>query len=296
MRGVRATFFVTLRRESMKGSFRAAILFTAMALIFCSISGIAKNAGVSSKSSVKHTKAKRSSQPAPKLKANSVYTVRRGDSLYGIARLFKTTPEALRSANKLAGSKIKIGQELKVPVAPVAAAKKIPQNELQVDRNEPFMTANVSQPDDQNKALNDDAQALRYRLADAGFEWIGVRYRFSGNSAQSGVDCSGLVKSLFSKFNIDMPRSSREQFKQGEKVDRDKLEVGDLVFFSSGGNLPTHVGIYVGNDRLLHAAQKARKVIVSDISTIWNKMRYLGARRIMDLWWEEPTPATPEKN
>jgi cell wall-associated NlpC family hydrolase len=79
---------------------------------------------------------------------------------------------------------------------------------------------------------------------------------------------------------------------KGEKVDRDKLQAGDLVFFSSGGSLPTHVGIYVGNDKFLHAARKARQVIVSDLSKFWYTMRYLGARRVMDLWWEEPDSAS----
>ena len=123
---------------------------------------------------------------------------------------------------------------------------------------------------------------------------IGVRYRRSGISEKTGFDCSGLVKSLFSKFNIDLPRSSREQYNQGEVVDRDKLQVGDLVFFSSGGTRPTHVGIYVGDDKFLHAAIKAKQVIVSDLNKFWYTMRYLGARRIADLWWDE-TEATPEE-
>jgi cell wall-associated NlpC family hydrolase len=50
------------------------------------------------------------------------------------------------------------------------------------------------------------------------------------------------------------------------------------------------VGIYVGNDKILHAARKAKQVIVSDINKIWYKMRYLGARRVMDLWGDDPAP------
>ena len=116
----------------------------------------------------------------------------------------------------------------------------------------------------------------------------GIRYRFSGNSEKTGLDCSALVKNLFSKFDIHLPRSSREQFKEGEKIDRDNLQAGDLVFFSSGGKTPTHVGIYLGNNKFLHAARKAKQVIVSDLNKFWYETRYLGARRIMNLWWEEP--------
>jgi cell wall-associated NlpC family hydrolase len=70
--------------------------------------------------------------------------------------------------------------------------------------------------------------------------------------------------------------------------------VGDLVFFSSGGTHPTHVGIYVGDDKFLHAAVKARQVIVSDLNKFWYTMRYLGARRIADLWWDD-TETVPEE-
>ena len=134
-------------------------------------------------------------------------------------------------------------------------------------------------------------EALSKSLVEAGFKLLGAKYRFSGLSEKSGFDCSGLVKNLFSKFDIDLPHSSREQFKQGQKVDRDKLEEGDLVFFSSEGKLPNHVGIYIGNDHFLHAARKAKKVIISDLNQLWYAARYLGARRITDLWGEDKDPA-----
>jgi cell wall-associated NlpC family hydrolase len=286
--------FAILRRESMKRRYPRAILFAAIALLFASTSGFAKNNSASSKSSATQKKIKTSSQPAPKSNPTSVYIVRAGDSIYEIARRFKTTREALIAANRLSGNKIKIGQQLKVPVLQrVAAGKKTPKTESPVNPNQTIMYAGVSQQADTGKASDADTQSLPHRLVEAGFGLIGVKYRFSGLSEKSGLDCSGLVKTLFSKFNIELPRSSREQYKQGEKIDQDKLAVGDLLFFSSGGNLPTHVGIYVGNDKVLHAARTAKQVVVSDLNKIWNSMRYLGARRIMDLWWEEPA-STPE--
>jgi cell wall-associated NlpC family hydrolase len=278
----------------MKGRYKIAFIFGVIALLFASTFGFATSASASSKSSAKQKKIKNSSQQAQKLNPTSVYIVRRGDSLYEIARHFKTTPKALMAANKLSGNKIKIGRQLKVPVVQSAAAgKKTLKTVSPVNPNQTIMYAGVSQQGDNGKASDADTQSLPHRLVEAGFGLIGVKYRFSGLSEKSGLDCSGLVKTLFSKFNIELPRSSREQYNQGEKIDQDKLAVGDLLFFSSGGNLPTHVGIYVGNDKVLHAARTAKKVVVSDLNKIWNSMRYLGARRIMDLWWEEPA-STPE--
>jgi cell wall-associated NlpC family hydrolase len=288
------SIFIILRRESMKARYKSVILFAVIALLFASTSGFAKSNSASSKPSTKQKKLKSSSQQAPKLNPTSVYIVRAGDSLYEIARRFKTNSEALMAANKLSSNKLKIGQQLKIPVVQsTAVVKKTPKTKSPVNSNQTIMYAGVSQQGDKDGASDTNTQSLPYRLVEAGFGLIGVKYRFSGLSEKSGLDCSGLVKTLFSKFNIELPRSSREQYTQGEKIDQDKLAVGDLLFFSSGGNLPTHVGIYVGNDKVLHAARTAKQVVVSDLNKIWNSMRYLGARRIMDLWWEEPAP-TPE--
>jgi cell wall-associated NlpC family hydrolase len=279
----------------MKGRCWRAILFAAIALLFVHMSGFSGNNSAPSKSSAKPKKTKQSTQQATKANPTSVYKVRRGDSLYEIALRFKTTSKALMAANKLSSSKIKVGQELKVPVVKsTAAEKKTPKTESPVNLNQTTMSAIVSKQEDKDKASNSDAQPMRDRLVEAGFQLLGVKYRFGGLSETSGLDCSGLVKTVFSKFNIELPRSSREQYKQGEKIDPDKLEAGDLVFFSSGGSSPTHVGIYIGNDKFMHAARKAKQVMISDFSKFWNSMRYLGARRVMELWWEDPA-STPEK-
>ena len=230
-------------------------------------------------------------QEAPETKEASAlshdsYTVRRGDNLIGISRIYNTTPEALMSANGLKNSKILIGQSIRVPIPRSAAVKETPDTKVaSASSYTPAVISNVLLQ--QEKGSGENVEPRRVRLVEAGFKLLGAKYRFSGLSEKSGFDCSGLVKNLFSKFNIDLPHSSREQFKKGEKVDRDKLEEGDLVFFSSGGKLPNHVGIYIGNDHFIHAARKAKKVIVSDLNQLWYAARYLGARRITDLWGED---------
>jgi peptidoglycan DL-endopeptidase LytE len=266
----------------MKGRPSIAVLFAILALLFASVPGQAKTAT--------RKQAKRAHpQQAKSVKPVQSYSVHAGDTLYGIARDFRTTPDALKSANKLKGNTIKPGQILSIPGFKVAAAQAKQRSVAEATHSQidSFISAAPVESIDKDKTENPETSSTQLRLVQAGFDMLGVRYRFGG-SGNGSFDCSGLVKSLFSKFNIDLPRSSKEQFKQGQKVSKDELQVGDLVFFSSGGSQPTHVGIYVGDNKFLHAARKAKKVVVSDLSKIWYTMRYVGARRVMDLWSDEP--------
>ena len=280
----------------MKRRSCSAIIPTAVFLLFAASLGYSADANNVPKTPAKQVNIKNTSVPSSEPNLSRTYVIRKGDSLYRIARTYKTSVEALKASNGLKSTKLKIGQTLSIP----GAHSPSPKNELPKDvesasiKNEQSALQYISQARSTDPLSDEETGPLRLQLVEAGFKMIGVRYRRSGESPKTGFDCSGLVKNLFSKFNIDLPRSSREQFKQGEKIDRDKLEVGDLVFFSSGGPNPTHVGIYVGNNKFLHAARKARQVMVSDLNKIWYTMRYLGARRIADLWWDE-TDSDPEK-
>ena len=75
------------------------------------------------------------------------------------------------------------------------------------------------------------AQPIRYKLAKMARSFLGLPYRWGGMSERRGADCSGLVKMIFAKLHIDLPRTSRDQIQSGEEVPVDKLETGDLVFF-----------------------------------------------------------------
>ncbi len=219
--------------------------------------------------------------------------VRRGDTLFQIARNHGTTVKALKSENGLKSDVLKAGRKLRIPGAvknavQPAESKPLPKRLAQESPAPPQLSRQAAVED-----ADSEDPSIRHRLVQAGFQFLGVRYRLGSISEKNGFDCSGLVKKVFSIFNIDLPRTSREQFQQGQKVDRENLQKGDLVFFSSGGKTPTHVGIYIGNDKFLHAARKARQVIVSDLNKIWYSMRYLGARRV--IWGEDDQPA-PEQN
>ena len=126
------------------------------------------------------------------------------------------------------------------------------------------------------------SQAVRYKLAKAARTFLGLPYRWGGMSERRGADCSGLVKMIFAKLHIELPRTSRDQIETGEEVPLDRLETGDLVFFSSDGNTPTHVGVYMGHHKFLHAEKKAGRVIITDLSQPWYAKRFLSARRVVN--------------
>lgn len=132
-------------------------------------------------------------------------------------------------------------------------------------------------------------QTVRYKLVKAARAFLDLPYRWGGMSEKRGADCSGLVKMIFARLHINLPRTSREQIESGEDVPIDKLEVGDLVFFSSQGEIPSHVGLYIGNRQFLHAEKKAGRVIITDLKQPWYAKRFLGAHRIKDLSKNEET-------
>jgi cell wall-associated NlpC family hydrolase len=110
-------------------------------------------------------------------------------------------------------------------------------------------------------------------------EWIGVPYRYGG-TGQEGVDCSGFVRSVFGDVGETLPRTSHEQSCIGDAVSRTLLRTGDLLFFETGGNGVSHVGIAIGADRFVHAST-SRGVIVSSLDESYYAERFLFARRVL---------------
>ena len=134
-----------------------------------------------------------------------------------------------------------------------------------------------------------DYAALRYQAKNKNFirneivrsarQYIGVPYQWGGESPDTGFDCSGLTMAVYKLNGLDLPRSSRQQWKAGKPVKRSHLEKGDLVFFATtGGKRVSHVGIYTGNGKFLHAPRRGRKITISSLSDRYYKTRYLGAR------------------
>ena len=114
------------------------------------------------------------------------------------------------------------------------------------------------------------ATALAYR---------GVPYR-NGGSDPSGFDCSGFVQWVFAQHGIAVPREVHDQFSLGDRVKRDDVEPGDLVFFETVSKGASHVGIALGNEQFVHAPSSRGVVRVERYTSDYWKKRYVGARRV----------------
>jgi cell wall-associated NlpC family hydrolase len=118
-------------------------------------------------------------------------------------------------------------------------------------------------------------------LINNAMQLIGVRYRWGGNTPQSGLDCSGFVRYVFNDtFGFLLPRKSAQMSQVGLEIRKDELRPGDLVFFNTMRHAFSHVGIYVGDNKFIHAPSKGKSIRVDDMTKAYWEKRYNGARRM----------------
>jgi cell wall-associated NlpC family hydrolase len=110
---------------------------------------------------------------------------------------------------------------------------------------------------------------------------IGVRYRWGGNTPDSGLDCSGFVRYVFQDtLGMTLPRRAEEMSRVGEKVRVSELKPGDLVFFNTMRRSFSHVGIYIGDNKFVHSPSTGSTIRVDDMDNSYWEKRFTGARRI----------------
>ena len=126
--------------------------------------------------------------------------------------------------------------------------------------------------------INRSAQ-LAVTLTRNAMRFLGVPYVFGGTSS-SGFDCSGYVQHVFAMLGYHIPRTADAQYYAGKRIAGGAMVPGDLVFFQTYASGPSHVGIYLGNDRFVHASS-SRGVTVSSLHESYWSARYLGAKRLI---------------
>lgn len=130
------------------------------------------------------------------------------------------------------------------------------------------------------------ATASAARVLATAERYLGVRYRYGGDTPSTGFDCSGFVQYVFGRSGVQLPRTSRQQATAGRALAArlDGLRPGDLMLFASQGSRIDHVAIYAGNERMIHSSSGMGKVISEDLTSArgkWYLARYLASRRVL---------------
>jgi LysM repeat protein len=248
------------------------------------------------------------------------YTVRRGDTLYSIAKKFGTTVFALQQANKLKSPRlIHPGQKLTIPSShssgisgPITYGRsKVSGLEVTANgkriavlpKDAKFIVLgrengkfNIKLSDGRIGWVSDDevvleeggkplpgssrSWSMRSELVSRALAYRGTRYRRGGESSR-GFDCSGFVKYIYGLWGVKLPHDSRAMFKFGTPVAKSDLQPGDILFFANTYRRGiSHVGLYIGDGKMIHASNRRGGVRVDSINDSYFGRRYVGARRI----------------
>jgi cell wall-associated NlpC family hydrolase len=160
-------------------------------------------------------------------------------------------------------------------------AVSLPVSQIQTSANAPQVEDTVSKPriiaaysyiEDREKYLkykratrNRVRVALNQKVVTTGVKYIGIKYCHGGTSLRC-FDCSGFTQYVFKKRGIDIPRVAQDQYNKARKIRKSRAIKGDLVFFMHG-NYVYHVGIYMGDNKVLHAPKPGRRVKIESIWT-----------------------------
>lgn len=153
---------------------------------------------------------------------------------------------------------------LPAPYAPVPEAP-MPRNSSVADE----ASRSLTQPNAELDGIEQTAE-----------RFLGIPYRFGGEG-ENGIDCSSFVQQVYKQYHVDLPRTAREQIAVGTDVATGELRKGDLVFFHTYASFPSHVGIYLGDGKMIHASSGKGEVTISDMNSDYYRSRYLGAKRIV---------------
>lgn len=159
---------------------------------------------------------------------------------------------------------------------------KVPTLVYKIDdlNNSKIISSNTSTETKDQQSENGIFQNTFDRIAQVAKDLLGTKYKFGGTSPTSGFDCSGFVSYVFKEgAELKLPRSSRDMKHLGKSVDLKSLKPGDLIFFSLNNS---HVGIYIGNNKFIHAPRKGRSVSIDNVMGSFFQKNFVAARRVIN--------------
>ena len=133
------------------------------------------------------------------------------------------------------------------------------------------------------------------RLKRIASDFMGTRYRLGGSSQDTGLDCSGLIKQIWQRLGLaDLPHQAANMAKLGVPVQLRDIQVGDLIFFNTTGKQNSHVGVYIGDGRFVHASSVLKKVTENSLTERYYQKTFNGIRRVAGFDSATDAPAITE--
>mgnify|MGYP000845660538 FL=1 len=227
------------------------------------------------------------------------YTVKKGDTLSLIARKTGIPVKQIIALNNVQPKGLRIGSKLILTRPPKEAVSDTDEGlALLDDEDDDAEVANSALEDLCETGAGDallgkwgsvEERKLFIKVA-TGF--LGAPYRLGGATVR-GIDCSAFVRKMYEFFDIELPRTAREQSAVGVRVNRNELEEGDLVFFRTKKPIG-HVGIYIGNNEFVHASYKAKAVRIDNLDRPYFQKRFRYAVRVKGLDEHDDNLLIPE--
>ncbi len=228
----------------------------------------------------------------------TVYVVKKGDTLAGVAEHTGVPVAVIRQMNELSSSKLKSGQRLVLQTAPARVwededdleeAGSIEAGELAAAGESLDRSGDLA-PLELSRWKGPGERDLFVKIVKS---YEGVPYKMGGNSIR-GIDCSAFTRKVYGIFSVDLPRTAREQLQRGKRVGRDDLDTGDLVFFQTRRNR-IHVGIFLSGNEFFHLSSRNRAGKVDNLESSYFNSRFISGVRLKEtgqnLKAENPLPS-----
>jgi cell wall-associated NlpC family hydrolase len=201
------------------------------------------------------------------LSFNKIHVVKQRESLYSLSQQYDVPINLIKLMNEIRGNIIRKGDMLLVPgeVEYVTIKERASNILYEIRRNA--------------AERNFQANAKGRKAARIAKQYLGIPYKYGG-TGKNGIDCSAFVQSVYRKLRIHLPRTTKGQINIGKPVRLSKLKVGDLVFFKAHGKRPSHVGIYIGNNKFIHASSFKHYVTINKLQGYYLS-HFIAARRVL---------------